>query len=119
MACVEACLLFPQRDHPADGDLDLLPASALNVRPADAPWEYEVTDDLVVPYDERHGAWGMPRRVKYSDAEPNDIERLAVYERLVVSDLPFGIRGVHVDRSACLSAYRLQRIHVVGVAMRY
>jgi predicted RNA methylase len=61
----------------------------------------------------------MPRRVKYPDAEPNDIERLAVYERLVVSDLPFGIRGVHVDRSACLSAYRLQRIHVVGVAMRY
>ena len=107
MACVEACLLLPQRDHPADGDLDLLPRSALNVRPADASREYEVTDDLVVPDDERHGAWGMPRRMKDPDSEPRDIECLAVFEGLVVPELPFGICGVHVDRGACLSAHRL------------
>src|SRR5215203_333261 len=61
----------------------------------------------------------MPRRVKHPDAEARDIERLAVFEGLVVSDVPFGICAVHVDRGACLSAHRLQGIHVVGVTVRY
>jgi hypothetical protein len=57
--------------------------------------------------------------VKHPDAEPGNIERLPVFERLVATDLPFGVRGMHVDGHPRLATHELQGIHVVCVAVRH
>ena len=50
---------------------------------------------------------------------PGQCEVLSVLQRLVVPDArPFGVGRVHVDRGVRLAAHRVQRVHVVRVAVR-